>query len=126
MLLTTVLSRVRLLLDARCHNSGRLLVVELPQNTLCSAPLRKGGVVICRAGIVWLTQTGDARDHVLSSGQTYRATHAGKVVITALEDAIITHSAGRTRPSRRCVETGPARGRQEHAEREGIEPSSAR
>lgn len=43
--------------------------------------------VRCEAGKVWVTQSGDGRDVVLSEGQEFVSMGEGKVVVQALEPA---------------------------------------
>ncbi|MFO7741516.1 MAG: DUF2917 domain-containing protein [Anaerolineae bacterium] len=44
-------------------------------------------VVICRVGIVWITQERDWHDYVLTPGDVFVVTQRGQVLIEALEDA---------------------------------------
>jgi hypothetical protein len=43
----------------------------------------------CIAGRVWITQSGDSRDHLLHPGRLMHPLKSAHVVITALEDATI-------------------------------------
>lgn len=56
-------------------------------------PARPGERVEVRDGRVWITQTGDARDHVLEAGETFLPSRRGLVVVQALEPArLLLHS----------------------------------
>jgi len=49
-----------------------------------------GSRVICVRGMVWLTQEQDARDHILSAGETFVCDRAGTVLVNALaHDAVL-------------------------------------
>ena len=41
----------------------------------------------CKQGVIWVTSSGDYRDHMLSAGQCYIPVKNGQVVIEALHDA---------------------------------------
>lgn len=79
------------------------LPLELGPPTVALAPaevLSRSGVAGARlrvlSGRVWLTETGDAGDHVLSPGERHTVRGAGRVVVEALgpEVAVLTWQAG--------------------------------
>jgi hypothetical protein len=41
----------------------------------------------CKQGVIWVTSSGDYRDHMLSAGQCYEPVKKSQVVIEALHDA---------------------------------------
>ncbi len=41
----------------------------------------------CKQGVLWVTGSGDYRDHMLSVGQKYKPAGKSKVIIEALNDA---------------------------------------
>jgi len=43
--------------------------------------------IVCKKGLVWLTQTGDNNDHVLTDGEKFTLGHRGVVLMEALPDA---------------------------------------
>ena len=43
--------------------------------------------IVCKKGLVWLTQTGDNNDHVLTDGEKYTLNHRGVVLMEALPNA---------------------------------------
>lgn len=55
-------------------------------------------MVVCRRGMIWITQECDLEDYVLTAGEMYVVTQPGKVLVQALDDACIeiTSSARRS------------------------------
>ncbi len=49
----------------------------------------KGRQITCLDGVVWITQANDARDVVLSRGQSFIVDRKGLTVVFALKDAAI-------------------------------------
>ena len=49
--------------------------------------VRPGSTLFCDTGILWVTQAGDTRDYVLTTGQTMMVTKKGKVLVEAMRDA---------------------------------------
>lgn len=45
--------------------------------------------IVCKKGILWLTQTGDGYDHILSAGEHFVSDRKGRVLIEALPEAMI-------------------------------------
>lgn len=73
----------------RCEDECTDRSVALLQGELSSFVVRKGDVVVCLRGAVWLTQSGDLADYVLQNGERFRAAHDGKVVIQGLSAALL-------------------------------------
>ena len=48
-----------------------------------------GAAIQCVAGKVWLTQEGDARDHVVPAGTTFCTDRAGRVVVSGVDGAAL-------------------------------------
>jgi hypothetical protein len=46
--------------------------------------------IICKKGILWLTQTGDGKDHILSAGERFSSGHRGLVLLGALPEARVS------------------------------------
>jgi len=44
-------------------------------------------MIICREGMVWITQERDWRDYVLEPGDVFVVTQRGQVLVQAIEDA---------------------------------------
>ena len=47
-------------------------------------------VIICRRGVVWITQKRDAIDYVLQEGEIFIVTLPGLVLLQAMEPASVT------------------------------------
>ena len=45
--------------------------------------------IMCREGVVWITQNGDVQDHVIAAGEMFLISQSGKVIAQALENARI-------------------------------------
>lgn len=46
--------------------------------------------IVCKKGILWLTQTGDGIDHILSAGDHFVSEHSGLVLLEALPEASVS------------------------------------
>jgi hypothetical protein len=46
---------------------------------------RRGDVISCLSGSLWITQEGDLRDYVLEPGQEFWVTRAGTVIVQSLD-----------------------------------------
>ena len=53
------------------------------------AGYRPGTVIFCKKGIVWVTQTNDAEDHILYPGDEFASNRRGKVVVQAMRDSAV-------------------------------------
>jgi hypothetical protein len=53
---------------------------------------RRGDVISCLNGSLWITQEGDMKDYVLESGKDFWVTKRGAVVVQALENAQFKYS----------------------------------
>lgn len=49
-----------------------------------------GLYLLCREGIVWITQEGDARDIILQAGEEFRLDRPGLVIVQAFSEAKIS------------------------------------
>jgi hypothetical protein len=81
-----------------------------------SALLRRGSLlridaltgyrIVCRRGMVWLTQEADPLDRILVAGESFAVTHPGIVLLNALaHDAVVACP-----PAARCTITRAAAG----------------
>ena len=62
--------------------------VHMPRRALQRmTQVRRGAVLSCDAGVLWITQSGDHKDHILSSGDTMVVAKRGSVLIQAMRDA---------------------------------------
>ncbi len=46
-----------------------------------------GTEIICRKGILWVTQSGDVNDHILTTGEKFTSRKHGAVLIAAMRDS---------------------------------------
>ena len=58
-----------------CHDYERMTKVK------------PGSTLFCDAGILWVTQSGDRNDYILSPGETMLVTKRGKVLVEAMREA---------------------------------------
>ena len=70
----------------RCRNeTARRESFVLPSRAVWSRMLQRGQSVNCERGTLWLTQSGDATDHLLHAGDCFTVQNRGKVVVQALK-----------------------------------------
>jgi hypothetical protein len=55
-----------------------------------------GRVILCRKGVLWLTQTGTPGDHLIRAGEAFSIDRPGLVLISALEDSVYAVSGGKS------------------------------
>jgi hypothetical protein len=48
-----------------------------------------GTKLVCKNGVVWLTQTGNGVDHIMMPGDEYTAQMRGKLLFQAMSDAVV-------------------------------------
>jgi hypothetical protein len=53
---------------------------------------RRGDVISCISGSLWITQQNDLKDYVLDAGQKFWITKPGTVVVQALENSKFSYS----------------------------------
>lgn len=53
---------------------------------------RRGDVISCVGGSLWITQEGDLKDYILEDGNKFWVTKPGTVVVQALGDSKIKYS----------------------------------
>ncbi len=53
---------------------------------------RRGDVISCSNGALWITQEGDLKDYVVEAGKDFWVTKPGMVVIQALDNAQFKYS----------------------------------
>ncbi len=65
-------------------------IIDLNRNSLHTITNgRTEKKITCITGTLWITETNDQVDKILSRGDVYRTTTSGQVVIQALENARI-------------------------------------
>jgi len=61
------------------------MILKLPEGTILGIDLVKQECrVQCREGLIWITRTGDRRDHMIEAGEEYVWKGTGKIVIEAV------------------------------------------
>ena len=63
------------------------LEMEAGEVHVIDAGRRRRDVIRCLQGQLWVTQEGDLQDHLLGTGDILFAAHAGRILVSALEDA---------------------------------------
>ena len=53
---------------------------------------RRGDVISCLHGILWITQEGDLKDYVVEAGRYFWVTKPGTVLVQALDDSQFRYS----------------------------------
>ena len=72
------------------ENPEKLSELELHDKDVCRINSYEPWTeIVCKKGILWLTQTGDGNDHILSAGEHFVSNHRGLVLIEALPEALV-------------------------------------
>jgi hypothetical protein len=75
------------------ENLHKLTDITLAKNKTWSIEGdRRGDVITCLNGTLWITQEGDLKDYVLESGRTFWVTRPGMVVVQALDNSQFRYS----------------------------------
>jgi hypothetical protein len=53
---------------------------------------RRGDVISCLSGSLWITQQGDLKDYILEAGKNFWVTKPGTIVVQALGNAQFMYS----------------------------------
>lgn len=53
---------------------------------------RRGEVISCKSGILWITQEGDLKDYIIEAGRSFWVTRPGTVVVQALDNSKFNYS----------------------------------
>jgi hypothetical protein len=70
------------------QNLHTLTEIMLPKHKLWSIEGdRRGDVISCSSGTLWITQEGDLKDYILYAGKDFWVTKPGAVVVQALDNA---------------------------------------
>ena len=63
--------------------------LELAQGEAYSlGAIPAGRRIRCLSGTLWITQTGDGRDHIVLPGESFTAERPGRVVLQALRSSV--------------------------------------
>lgn len=69
-------------------------VIALEAGQIVSLDDAQGTRILARAGTVWVTEEGEARDHVVEAGDALVVARPGRTVVQALRPAWISLAAG--------------------------------
>jgi hypothetical protein len=87
------------------ENLHTLTEITLAQHKLWSLEGdRRGDVISCLKGTLWITQEGDLKDYILEAGRDFWVTKPGTVVVQALYNAQFKYSLNELQSH---VETNP-------------------
>jgi len=67
--------------------------LAMPRGSALRIEDRPGMEIRVHVGSIWLTQEGDARDHYLVAGQSFRLDRAGTALVTALRRTRLSMAA---------------------------------
>ena len=84
------------------HSNAPLRVVLAAGDLLRLTPGRPVSVT-CLSGTCWLTQEGDALDHLLGAGMTHQVTARGLTIIQAFSDCVVELPVDAVQLSRRAA-----------------------
>jgi hypothetical protein len=80
-----------------------LRVVLAAGDIMRLTPARLPLTVTCVRGTCWLTQEGDALDHLLGAGMAHRVTARGLTLIQAFSECVVELPSDAVRGSRRST-----------------------
>ena len=63
--------------------------ITLQAGQLWCADVLQGTRIACQQGMVWITEVGDYRDHILGPGQLWTPLHGRHIVMQAMSNAIV-------------------------------------
>ena len=58
-----------------------------------------GCTLHCSSGLLWITQEGDSRDHIMYAGERMKIESSGRVVVSAAKDSSFSIAATHERKS---------------------------
>ena len=74
-------------------NQPKISEISLAKHKLWSIDGdRRGDVISCLSGTLWITQEGDLKDYVVEAGRNFWVTKSGSVVVQALQEAQFKYS----------------------------------
>jgi hypothetical protein len=53
---------------------------------------RRGDVISCKSGTLWVTQEGDFKDYIIEAGRNFWVTRPGRVIVQALDNSKFKYS----------------------------------
>ncbi len=83
----SVIQETKGLVANQRFSAAECLDISLPERRMhCLKGDRRGVGLICLEGVLWITQSGDPIDYLLSAGQSLTVTCLGTVLIQGLPD----------------------------------------
>ncbi len=74
-------------------NIQALTEITLPKHKMWNLEGdRRGDVISCLSGTLWVTQEGDMKDYVVAAGRNFWVTKPGTVIVQALDDSQFKYS----------------------------------
>jgi formylmethanofuran dehydrogenase subunit D len=93
-------------------NENKLTEITLTQSKVWSIEGdRRGEVINCLSGVIWITQADDLNDYILEAGDSFWVTKRGTVIVQALQNAqfkyslneLQSHIEANTQPAKRSA-----------------------
>ncbi len=69
-------------------------VLALQRGEMVTLDDARGMRIRARHGLLWVTEEGNARDHILGAGETLTVGHGGRTVVQALQAAWVSIRPG--------------------------------
>jgi hypothetical protein len=74
-------------------NAHTLTDITLPRyQTWTIDGNRRGDVITCVKGILWVTQQGDLKDYIIEAGRSFWVTRPGTIIVQALDHSQFKYS----------------------------------
>jgi hypothetical protein len=74
-------------------NAHTLTDITLPQyQTWTIGGNRRGDVITCVKGMLWVTQQGDLKDYIIEAGRSFWVTRPGTIIVQALDHSQFKYS----------------------------------
>jgi hypothetical protein len=70
-------------------STPKIEMVLHPRDVLTLNETNHRMAIECKEGLIWVTCTGDSRDHMLQAGRRYIPQTKGNVVIEAIDEACV-------------------------------------
>jgi hypothetical protein len=81
------------------HLTGSAAMISLEREASLRVEQATQLEIVCVAGVVWITQTGDTRDLFIAAGESLSLSPRGLTLVTALEPATV-HVIDRRAPGK--------------------------
>ncbi len=75
------------------QNIHSITEISLPKHKMWTLEGdRRGDVISCLNGTLWITQESDLKDYVIEAGRNFWVTKPGAVAVQALDDSLLKYS----------------------------------